>query len=191
LILRLTILVLLFAANAAIAEQPAFVTVDDSPSNYAWWLRARYHPFSTTVRGIPVSRLDRKWCKANEFTKSLFPDELLSEGGTDILKGPGLSFSITDTFGPRAAKLTVLVGAYARCDSEQGLFLLILEKLKKGKKAIYLAQFPDEKALPSVRKVSPNSIELWWCVECDNSQELEWRRKEGRFEWKPYSDPGE
>jgi len=189
--IRLTVLALLFVTNIAMAEQPGFVTVDDSPSNYAWWLRARYHPFSTTVRGIPVKRLDRKWCKANEFTKPLFPTELLNEDGTDILKGPGLSFSLTDTFGPRAAKLTVLVGAYERCDSEKGLFLLILERKNKGKKAIFLDQFPNEKALPSVRKVSQNSIELWWCVECDNFQELEWQRKEGRFEWKPFSDPYE
>jgi hypothetical protein len=52
-------------------EAKDFVIVDPAPTGYAWWLRARFHPFETEVRGIPVQKIRKDWCKASEFRRNV------------------------------------------------------------------------------------------------------------------------
>src|SRR5690348_779569 len=60
------------------AQQRAFVRIAPEPKLEAWWLRAEFHPFETAVRGIPISAIQKSWCKATEFRNELFPPEARS-----------------------------------------------------------------------------------------------------------------
>ena len=158
------------------AEHPAFVSVAPEPTNYAWWLRAEYNPFSKAVRGIPIRLLSKEWCYANEFRPELFPVEYMQ----DI--SASLSFAVEGRFNQRK-KLTALVGAYETCAHEKGLFLLILEQRKSIKVVRFLEQFAFQKSLAALQLTKRDTLKLWWCSACDNSQELEWDTKQRKFVW--------
>src|SRR5215475_1800232 len=106
---------MLSIANAA--EKPFTET---STGNEAWWLRTRYHPFGTEVRGIPVATIRSTWCKANEFRKDLFPGKLSASFGED--KSP---FAADGFFDGSRTNQTALVGAYETCSGKHGAFFLI------------------------------------------------------------------
>ena len=159
------------------ADRPAFLSVAPEPTNHAWWLRAEYNPFSKTVRGIPIKLLSKQWCYANEFTTDLFPAEYMQ----DI--SPKLSFAVESRLGQRR-KLTALVGAFETCAHEKGLFLLILEQRKSIKVVRFLEQFSFQKSLAALQLTKRDTLELWWCSSCDNSQELEWNPKQKKFVWR-------
>lgn len=82
------------AMTAQAATQQAFVTLNGDPKNEAWWVIAEFHPFTTEVRGIPVNRIRKNWCKATEFRKDIIPRELLFDGNTDAMAAANLSFAI-------------------------------------------------------------------------------------------------
>ena len=85
-------------------EAEDFITLDSKPEGYAWWLRARFHPSETQVRGIPVREISKNWCKASEFRREMFPREL------DF--NDDLSFAIDGFFDGSKIKQTAVVGAY-------------------------------------------------------------------------------
>src|SRR5215813_6071250 len=72
------------------AEEQAFVKIAPEPKSYAWWLRAEFHPFETAVRGIPISAIQKSWCKATEFRNDLFP----AEAAPYLEHSGGLAFSV-------------------------------------------------------------------------------------------------
>lgn len=158
------------------AEAPAFVSVAPEPTNHAWWLRAEYNPFGKTVRGIPIKLISKQWCYANEFTANLISAELMRDVWSE------LSFSVDSQFG-QGRKKTALVGAFETCAHEKGLFVLILEQRKNIKVVRFLEQFMFQKSLAALRVTSRDTLELWWCSECDNSQELVWDAKQKKFVW--------
>jgi hypothetical protein len=101
-------------------ETQEFVTVDPEPAYYAWRLRARFHPFETEVRGIPVQKIRKNWCKAFEFRRELFPQDLQED-----LKS--VDFALDGFFDGSKTKQTALVGAYETCGGERGGFFLIFD----------------------------------------------------------------
>lgn len=159
------------------ADRPTFLSVVPEPTNHAWWLRAEYNPFSKTVRGIPIKLISKQWCHANEFTTDLFPPEYMQG------LSPDLSFSVESQFGQRK-KLTALVGAFETCAHDKGLFLLIIEQRRSIKVVRFLEQFSFQKSLAALRLTGRDTLELWWCSDCDNSQELEWDAKQKKFVWR-------
>lgn len=180
--LRLAVLLCLVLLSAvARADRTTFLLVAPEPTNYAWWLRAEYNPFSKTVRGIPIKLLSKQWCYANEFSADLFPAKYMQ----DI--SPELSFSVESQFGQKR-KLTALVGAFETCTQEKGLFLLILEQKEAIKVVRFLEQFSFQQSLAALRLTNRNTLELWWCSSCDNSQELEWNARQRKFVWRSEDD---
>jgi hypothetical protein len=101
------------------------VTVDPAPAGYAWWLRARFHPFETEVRGIPVQKIRKDWCKASEFRQELFPPELQAD-----LKST--EFAVDGFFVGSKVKQTALVGVYETCAGITGKILLVLGWPSRG-----------------------------------------------------------
>jgi len=114
-------LVLLVTAAIGPAQQSGFVRIAPEPKSYAWWLRAEFHPFETEVRGIPITKIRRTWCKATEFRNDLF----LPEAAPYLQHSGGLSFSVGSVDGSKA-KQTALIGVYETCAGARGSFLLVL-----------------------------------------------------------------
>lgn len=159
------------------ADSHTFVSVAPEPTNHAWWLRAEYNPFGKTVRGIPIKLISKHWCYANEFTADLISAE--------YMRGvwPELSFSVTSRFG-HGRKKTALVGAFETCAGKKGIFLLILERRKNAKIVRFLEQYQFQKSFAALRLTPKDTLELWWCSDCDNSQELAWDAKRKKFVWR-------
>src|SRR5215475_6743516 len=102
------------------------MTIEGNLKEAAWWVIADFHPFTTEVRGLPVSQIRKSWCKATEFRKDLIPRELLFEGGVDAMEASKLSFAIEGHFDGTAAKQVALVGVYEECSGQKGRFILVL-----------------------------------------------------------------
>jgi hypothetical protein len=150
--------------------------VAPDPTNHAWWLRAEYNPFGKTVRGIPIKLISKQWCYANEFTAELISAEYMRDVSAE------LSFSVESRFG-HGRKKTALVGAFETCTHKKGLFLIILERRKNIKIVRFLEQFQFQKSLAALRLTPKDTLELWWCSDCDNSQELAWNATQHKFVW--------
>jgi len=114
--------------NAAIAQD--FVTVDPKPQGHAWWLRVRFHPTGTEVRGIPVHDIAANWCRATEFRRDQFPREL------DF--SDGAAFAIDGFFDDSGIKETAVTGAYETCGGKTGSFLMIVRPQGEGRPEVRL-----------------------------------------------------
>lgn len=146
---------------AACSANNAFVTVAPKPKNHAWWLRAQYHPFGSSLRGIPLYKIRENWCRANEFSRDLFPPKMLLDHGEDILTRGGTAFSISGKFDDTNL-LTALVGVYETCAKEKGTFLLILKSPESsgptgGSPIVFLAEFPRHMRFATLRP-SPDNV---------------------------------
>src|SRR5689334_10724351 len=87
-------LVLFVSAPTSDAQQSEFIKIAPEPKSHAWWLRAEFRPFGTDIRGIPLARINRAWCKATEFRNELFPPEAMP----DLTQSGGLAFSADGFF---------------------------------------------------------------------------------------------
>ena len=169
-----------FLGTAAPAQQP-FVTVKPEPAMEAWWLRAEFHPMHTEVRGIPVAQIRRNWCKATEYSRDLFPRELLIENGTDLMAQGELSFAVEGFFDRSRTKQVALVGVYQTCGGEKGSFLLILDE--GSKKVRFVDTVPGRTQFAALGASRGSSIVLFHCMECDNASTLRWDRARKKFAW--------
>jgi hypothetical protein len=153
-----------------------FVTLDTEPYNSAWWVRAQFHPFETQVRGIPVRKIRKNWCKASEFRKELFPQEF-----QDDLKST--NFAVDGFFDGSNTKQTALVGAYETCDGETGAFFLILDRPRQGPPTIRFIQngpVSHNHTFASVEGTS-DSIFVWYCMCCDFGTRYKWDQSKRTF----------
>jgi hypothetical protein len=180
-VLGCTLIVYMAASRA---EEP-FVTVQGDTGHIAWWVLADFHPFTTEVRGIPVNKIRKSWCKATEFRKDLFPRELMfDEDGSDAMEG--LSFALEGNFDGSATKQVALVGVYEECTGQKGRFFMILDQPAGGKPKVRLldaVQTPHQFGALSIH--DDKTIIVWACMQCDNLAKLRWDRKRHRFIWLP------
>jgi hypothetical protein len=179
-VVKRTVLAAVFAflATAAPAQQP-FVTLDEEPGGRAWWLRARYHPMHTAVRGIPVGDIRTDWCKATEFTRELFPQDLLMEGGIDALDYSHVSFSVEGRFDRSRTTQVALVGAYETCRGVSGGFLLVIDK--DSRQIRFLEAGPHEHPFAALIAQQDATVRILYCLECDHSDVLRWNAKKKAF----------
>ena len=174
-------LVILFALLATTARaERAFVTVKPEPAMEAWWLRAEFHPMHSEVRGIPVAQIRRNWCKATEYTRALIPKELLEEGGSDMMKETGLSFSVTGNFDRSKIRQVALVGVYQTCGGQKGSFLLVIDE---GTKKVRFVDATQSKTQFAVLASDKNDIVILYCMECEVGGTLRWNAKQKKFAW--------
>jgi hypothetical protein len=170
-----------FLALAAIdgnAQQSDFLSLAPEPQNYAWWLRAEFHPFGKEVRGIPVGRIRSTWCKATEFRKDLFPPELAS----DFDQNGGVSFDADGFFDGSKTKQTALLGVYESCTGERGTFLLVLSRPRSGQPTIrFLREMPGPHQFAVLGPVQNSTISVFLCMECDLVTQFKWNKSKGRF----------
>jgi hypothetical protein len=176
-VVLLALLVLLTSAPASQAQQREFVKIAPEPKSHAWWLRAEFHPLGTDIRGIPLARIDRTWCRATEFRNDLFPPEARS----DLKQTIGLAFSVDGSFDGSKTRQTALIGVYESCAGQKGSFLLVLANPPDKPASVrYVHAMPDAPfgmlaALPDA------TIQVFHCLECDNSTKFKWSKRQRRF----------
>jgi hypothetical protein len=151
-----------------------FVTLDPEPENYAWWGRAQFHPYENQVRGIPVRKIRENWCKASEFRRELFPQDLQADLDS-------VNFAIDGFFEGSEAKQTALVGAYETCDGEKGGFFLILDWARPGAPTVrFIEAGPTDHAFAQV-DARESSIWVWYCMCCDFGTQYKWDESKQNF----------
>jgi hypothetical protein len=161
------------------------MTVEGDIKNNAWWVIADFHPFTTEVRGIPVNKIRKSWCKATEFQRDLFPKEVVfDERGGDAMEG--YSFALEGSFDGTTTKQVALVGVYEECTGLRGRFFMILDQPLNGKPKVRLlnaVETPHQFGALSVE--ADKTIFYWSCMECDAVARLKWDRKRHKFMWLP------
>jgi hypothetical protein len=160
------------------AQSNNFVTIKPEPKNYAWWLRAEFHPFDVKVRGIPVGKIRSTWCKATEFRKDLFPPEPAS----DLNHNSALSFAVDSFFDDTKTRQTALIGAYETCTGDRGSFLLVLA-WPQGRSPVI--RYVHEMGIPFgiLRASSDSTIAVFHCMACDHVTRFTWDKSKRRFTW--------
>ncbi len=173
----LALLVELASARLGYTQQTEFVRIAPEPKSSAWWLRAEFHPFGKDIRGIPVAKIKRTWCKATEFRNDLFPPE----ARRDLTHASGVAFSIDGSFEGSKVKQTALVGAYESCTGARGSFLLVLATPPNRRAAVrFVHEMPDEPF--GMLEVLPDStIVVVHCLECDLGTKFRWDKTKKRF----------
>lgn len=164
-----------------------FLTIQGDLKSIAWWVLADFHPFTTEVRGIPVSQIRKNWCKATEFRKDLIPRELLFEGGADGMEASKLSFAIEGHFDGSSRKQIALVGVYQECAGQKGSFILILDQPIAHEKAKirFVSAVPTDRQFGALEQGKDNAIIAWSCMDCDGYSVLRWDPKKHKFDWLP------
>jgi hypothetical protein len=177
------------AAPIARIEPERFVTINGDRKYAAWWVVAEFHPFTADVRGIPVRKIRKNWCKATEFRKDLIPKKLLFEGGVDAMEASKLSFALEGHFDGSPTKQVALVGVYEECSGQKGRFLLILDQPPSGPpKVRFVDDVLTANQFGALSLGKDNSITEWACMDCDNMAVLKWDPQKHRFAWLPDSD---
>jgi len=177
---RILLTVILVALTTAAHAQP-FAAV--KPGTDAWWLRTSFNPIHTEVRGIPVQKIRRNWCKATEFTRALMPKKEMDEDKSEqMMNEVGLAFSFTGNFDRSKTKQVALVGVYQECAGKKGSFLLIIDE--GTQKVRFLDTTPGAHQF-AILSVHENDIVLAGCMECDAGGVLRWSAKKKAFRWVP------
>jgi hypothetical protein len=169
--------VLALIATAAPAQD--FATT--RPGKEAWWLRTSFTPLHTQVRGIPVAKIRKDWCKATEFTFDNIPRKLLDEDDTEkTMKQYGMSFSTAWNFDRSKTRQVALVGVYQTCAGRKGSFLLVLDE---GTEKIRFVEASPSKTQFAALTGDKQDIVIMYCLECDVGGVLRWSAKKKAFGW--------
>lgn len=177
---------LLFAGSSALSQStntanpPPLLTVRTEPARDPWWQRTTLTPRSTVVRGMPIKRIEPAWCAAEAFTRELFGDELLRPGGGDLLEG--LAFSLEASFDGSGRLQTAIVGAYRRCEGEQGLFVALIDRPGERPRLRFLVEVPDPGTAFAALSLEPDgTLAVWWCPMCDKGHRIAYNRETRGF----------
>jgi hypothetical protein len=152
-----------------------FVVIEPEPENYAWHLRAEFHPFERQVRGIPVGKIRAAWCKATEFRKDLFPPEPASH-----LEVNKVAFSVDGYFDGSKIKQTALIGVYETCRGKRGSFLLVLAQPQGTSPTIRFVHEMDIQ-FGTVAASADSTIHVFHCMDCDHVTSFKWDKSKRRF----------
>jgi hypothetical protein len=172
------VLAAVLAVLTTAAQAQGFYTLKQGKE--AWWLRASFNPMHAEIRGIPVAKIRPNWCKATEYTRELFPKELLVEGGVDTMKQFGGAFSVTGNFDRSKTKQVALVGVYQTCAGQKGSFLLVINE---GTKKLRFVDATPSKTQFAVLSPDKRDIVILYCMECDVGGTLRWNAKKKAFGW--------
>lgn len=186
---RLAILGLCLALIGSLtgcAARPAVARVEASPQSYAWWLRTRFAPQGTALRGVPVQRLDAAWCRVDELTPEMFRHAAGSEW--DVPDPP--VFAVHGVpLGKHSA--LVLLAVYATCEGQTGTALVALDPSRAPAQRVLAAHSLAEPAhWAMLGHASADGVDVVWCMACDDFSSYRWNPALGRFEPVP-EDHGE
>jgi hypothetical protein len=168
-----------FALIATAVSAQNFATT--RPGKEAWWLRTSFNPMHTEVRGIPVAKIRKDWCKATEFTFDNIPRKLLDEDESEkTMKQYGRSFAVEGNFDRSKTRQTAVVGVYQSCRGQRGSFLLVIDR--DTKKIRFVDASPSD-AQFAVLAADKGDIVINYCLECGVGGVLRWNAKKKTFGW--------
>jgi hypothetical protein len=164
-------------ATAALAQSAATT----QPGKEAWWLRTSFNPIHTEVRGIPVAKIRKGWCKATEYSFDYIPRKLLDEDDAEkTMKQYGFSFAVEGNFDRSKTKQIAVVGVYQTCGGQKGSFLLVIDK--DTQKVRFVDATPSD-AQFAVLSADKRDIVIGYCLECGVGGVLRWNAKKKAFGW--------
>ena len=191
--LSLALLILLFSSHANSTNLP-FAEVDGglTANRTAWWFRVTYNPVGKFIYGIPVSKIDSRWCKAELLSPEKFPTEISNdikrafsdEELPKLFKSSKMGFTTPQFSAGSYRHLVASAGVYRQCKSDKtGIFLLVIDNKNIEKpKLIFKETFPDETI--AVLRVFPGKyLIVNWCYDCDSALRFWW--KNGKFQLIP------
>jgi len=181
---HLLFLLVLLGCSPATNKQ-IIMRVSPEPKDHAWWLRTEFVPVHKEIRGVPLSQIDPTWRLASELRKEAIPPELLLEWGTDIMQESGLSFFLYGDFNKDGVEDLALVGVYENKSRERGSFILILSKDDQGKWRKSFLRYLGEPSFTALSKKN-DSLEVWFCLECDFGVSLIWDTEANKYVLKPF-----
>jgi len=172
--------------GCSIATDKQIVTrVSPGPKYVAWWSRIEFAPVHKEIRGVPVHQLDSSWRLASELCKEAIPSELLLEWGTDIMQESDSSFFLYGDFNKDGVEDLALVGVYENKSGERGSFVLILSKDNQGRWHKSFLEYLGKPGFTALSKKN-DSIEVWFCLECDFGALLIWDTETRKYLLKPF-----
>lgn len=156
------------------ADEPV-LSVRPEPAGAPWWERATWSPRATTVQGMSIQRLQAQWCAAEAFSPELIGAERLGPAAGDPLEG--LAFSIEASFDGSGKLQTAFVGAYRRCDGEQGLFVALIDRVGARARLRFLVEVPEPgTAFAALGREPDGGLAVWWCGHCNNGHRIAYNR---------------
>jgi hypothetical protein len=182
--------VVLFGCDKPVQQQPTKavtelhddveVSYSNVPTNSAWWLRIKFVPRSSSIRGISASALNSNWRRASELRQGLIPENLVN--GTEGGFAWNPSFAAEGDFNGDGKADQALIGVYEDKDGKFGNFLLILTRASGGKwEKSFLESFEGYQG-PIDLTWSGKDLTLWFCTSCDATMWIEWNNSKAQYE---------
>jgi len=169
-----------FFIGCTTTPQNEFIKINSEPHNSSWWLRSEYFPNGKSIRGVPIDKISKEWCAANEFTIDEHLKYLSERDGKEI--EDHANFSIYGSFDGKN-EMEAISGVYQKCTGEKGNFIITIVKLDTNKiKIISVLEMSKNSAgLMSLSPVSSDAIRIWWCFGCDFSSLIKWDSSVNNF----------
>ncbi len=139
----------------------------DTPTN-AWWVDVTFAPTSTSVRGIDVPSIDRRWQRAEALDTVMVRSRVSADEVRQFTTSP-LSFSVTADLDRDGVPEEFFVGVYERSDGVKGRFVAIT---RRGRP---VQHFTDEGTAGfSALLRSDRDVRWYKCLECDDYETIKW-----------------
>ncbi len=153
----------------------------------SWSSRVHYYPYGKVVEGIPISKINKKWCSANTLRNEDFPEE--AQLDADSLGKVGFVANHLDV--GRFKKAKASVGVARNCNEDSSYFFILFTAPKSRKNQLLHLEMlkQGETKILYLGRVHKQRLTVWWCGGCDVSSELDWSK--GKFEWLASGDMGE
>jgi hypothetical protein len=180
-----------FSSMLVLAQEAQRITparIPSEPKDAAWTAKIEFEPIHKQIRGIPIVKLDPSWIFASELMEKGFPKEAFIEDDGDSMKNSEMGFSKFADFDGDGQKELALVGVFKRRTGELGNFILILKKGKGSKwEKAFLESWPGKPGFMAFALDKPG-IEIWYCMECDDSATLKWDPAKKQYAWEKEED---
>lgn len=189
-LLVVTIAIALLACEKPTQEQPTKLetkpnddiafTYSNVPPIYAWWLRFKFVPRATSMRGIPAGQLTSNWVRVAELRQGLIPEKFVSGKEDGLAWNP--NFAVEGDFNGDGKTDHALVGVYEDKDGKFGNFLLVLTRASDGKwEKSFLKSFEGDQG-PIDLTWNGKALTLWFCTNCDAVMWIEWNKGKSQYE---------
>jgi hypothetical protein len=173
-------LCVLVALPGPVRAAKPLLDVAAEPVDKPWWRRAQWHPRAAAVHGVAIKRLHPQWCAAEALRRAPL-DEAFGAAEVDRALA-GRTFMLEGAFDGSGALQRAFVGAYRRCDGEQGLFVAVVEPARDRTRMRFLVEVPDPgSALALLDREPDGTLAVWWCADCGNGSRIAYNRERREF----------
>jgi hypothetical protein len=178
-LLALMLCVAAFSPAAARADKP-MLDVAAEPADKPWWQRARWHARAASVNGVAIKRLHPQWCAADALRRAPLDAAV---GAAEVDRAlAGRTFELDGAFDGSGAPQRAFVGAYRRCDGEQGLFVAVVEPARDRTRMRFLVEVPEPgSALALLDREPDGTLAVWWCPDCGSGNRIGFNRERREF----------